>query len=100
MNILDGTIIFTLKHRVDHFEGLIDLLSNLCASQDDLARHEDEQDNLGLDHAVDETREQFRLVGAEIVMLRRKSFQANGELDVAGADNVLDLEVRKLCVEA
>lgn len=90
----------TLKHRVDHLEGLIDLLSDLRAGQDDLARHEDEQDDLGLDHAVDETWEQLGLVGAEVVMLRRQPLQANGELDVAGADDVLDLEVRELRVEA
>ena len=31
----------------------------LCTREDDLARNEDEQDDLGLDHAVDETREQL-----------------------------------------
>ena len=33
-------------------------------------------------------------------MARRKTFQANGELDVAGADDVLDLEVGELGIEA
>ena len=90
----------TLKHRVDHFKGLVDLFPNLRTSQDNLARDEDEEDDLGLDHTVDQTREQFRLVRAEIVMARSKTFQADRELDVAGADNVLDLEVRELCIEA
>jgi len=57
-----------LKHRVDHFEGLVNLLSNLGASQDNLAADEDQEHNLGLDHTIDETREQLRLVRAEVVM--------------------------------
>ena len=52
----------TLKHRVDLLKCLVNLLANLGTSQDDLARDEDEQDDLGFDHAVDEPREEFRLV--------------------------------------
>ena len=33
-------------------------------------------------------------------MSRGQSLQANGELDVAGANDVLDLEVRKLGIES
>ena len=90
----------TLQHRVDHLERLVDLLADLSASEDDLAAHEDEKDDLGLDHAVDETREKLRLVRAEVVMLGRKTLQTDGELDVARADNVLDLEVGELGIEA
>ena len=89
----------TLKHRVDHLEGLINLFTDFRTSEDDLATDEDEEHNLWLDHTVDETREQLRLVRAEIVMARSKTFQTNGELDVAGANDVLDLEVRELGVE-
>jgi hypothetical protein len=89
----------TLKHRVDHLECLIDLLSNLGTSQDNLAGDEDEKDDLGLDHTIDETREQLRLIRAEVVMTGCKTFQANGELDIARADDVLDLEVGELGVE-
>jgi len=32
----------------------------LSASQDDLSGHEDEEHDLGLDHTVDQTREQLR----------------------------------------
>jgi hypothetical protein len=88
-----------LKHRVDHFECLVNLFSNFRASQDDLARDEDQENNLRLDHSVDETREQLRFIRAEVVMAWRKTFQANGELDVARADDVLDLEVGELGVE-
>lgn len=89
----------TLKHRIDHLKRLIDLLSHLRTSQDNLARHEDKQDNLRLNHAIDETWEQFRLIRAEVVVLRCKTLQTDWELDVARADNVLNLEVGELGIE-
>lgn len=73
----------TLKHGIDHLECLVDFLANLGASEDNLAADEDQQDDLGFDHAVDETREQFRLVRAEVVMAASKAFKSDGELDVA-----------------
>jgi hypothetical protein len=88
------------EHRVDEFEGLVDLFTNFRTSQDDLAGHEDQKDDLGTHHTIDETREQFRLVGAEVVMAGGETFETDGELDVDRADNVLDLEVGELCVEA
>ena len=48
------------KHGVDQLKGLIDLLANLGTSQDNLSTDEDEQDDLGLHHTIDETREKFR----------------------------------------
>ena len=90
----------TLQHRVDHFEGLVDLLTHFRAGEDDLTADEDQEHNLGLDHAVDETREQLGLVRAEVVMLGSKTLETDGELDVARTDDVLDLEVRELGVEA
>ena len=90
----------TGKHRVDHLERLIDLFSHLGASQDDLAAHEDQEHNLGFDHAINQTREQLWLVGAEVVMTAGKTFETDRELDVARANDVLDLEIRKLCVES
>lgn len=89
----------TRKHRVDQLKGLVDLLTHFGASQDDLSRHEDQEHDLGLHHAVDQTREEFRLVRAEVVVARGQTLQTDGELDVAGADNVLDLEVGELGVE-
>lgn len=89
----------TLEHGVDHLKGLIDLLANLSTSQDNLATDEDQKNDLGLDHSIDETREQLGLVRAEIVMARSQTLQTDRELNVARADNVLDLEIRKLGVE-
>jgi hypothetical protein len=76
---------------------LVDLLTNFGTSEDNLAADEDEQDNFGLHHAVDETGEEFRLVRRESVMARCKTLQANGELDIARANDVLDLEVLLQC---
>lgn len=88
-----------LEHRVDELEGVVDLVTDFGTREYDLAAHEDQQDNLRLDHAVDETREQLRLVGTEVVVSRSETLEANGKLDVARAHNVLDLEVGELGVE-
>ena len=90
----------TRKRRVDRFEGLVDLLTDFGTSKDDLAAYEDQQHNLWLDHSVDETWEQLRLVGAEVMMLGRKTLQTDGELDVTRANDVLNLEVGELGTEA
>jgi len=50
------------QHGVDQLEGLIDLLADLGASQDDLAADEDEKNNLRLHHAVDEAGEELGFV--------------------------------------
>lgn len=89
----------TRQHRVDHLKGLIDLFADFGPGQDNLAAYEDEEHNFGLDHTIDETREQLRLVGAKVVMTAGQTLQTDGKLDVARAHNVLDLEIRKLCVE-
>jgi hypothetical protein len=89
-----------LEHRVDQLEGVVDLVSDFGASQDNLAANEDQKHDLRLDHAVDEAREQLRLVRAEVVVARSQTLQADGELDVTRTDNVLDLKVRELGVEA
>jgi len=84
---------------VDELEGLVDLLTDLGTSEDDLARYENQEDNSRLHHTVDETREQLRLVRRESVMAGCKTLETNGEADVAGADNVLNLEVGELGAE-
>lgn len=89
----------TREHRIDQLESRINLLTHFGASQNDLTTDEDQEHNLGLHHAVDQTREEFRLVGAEMVVTRGQTLQTDGELDIAGADDVLDLEVRELGVE-
>lgn len=87
------------QDRVDELKGLVDFLTNLGTGKNNLAGNEDEQDDLWLHHAVDETGEQFRLVRAEHMMARCQTLETDRELDVAGADNVLDLEVGELCVK-
>ena len=52
----------TLKHRIDHLKCLIDLLAYLRPCQDDLAADEDQEHDLRLNHTVDETGKQLRLV--------------------------------------
>ncbi len=81
------------EHGVDELKGLVNLLADLGSCQDDLAGNEDEQHNLGLHHAVNETWEEFGFVRREHVMAASKALQADGKLDVARAHNVLNLEV-------
>jgi len=88
------------EHSVDRIESRVDLLSDLSASQDDLSGHEDEEHDFWFDHTIDQTREQLRLIAAELPVAVRKSLQTNGEFDVATADDVLDFEFRKLGIEA
>lgn len=90
----------TLEHRIDHLKSLVNLLAHLGAGEDDLTAHENEKYDLRLDHAVDETGEQLGLIGAEVVMLGSETLETDRELDVARADDVLDLEVGELGVEA
>ena len=92
--------ILTLQHRVDHLESVVDLLADLGTCQDDLPTHKDQKYDLRPNHAIDQAREQFRFIRTEIVMATSQTLQANGEFDVAGADNILDLEVGKLRVES
>jgi len=89
-----------LKNRVYHLEGLIDFLANLRTSQDNLAADEDQVYNLGLDHTIDQSRKQLGFVRTEVVMARGQTLETDWELNVAGANNVLDLEVCELRVEA
>jgi hypothetical protein len=49
----------TAQDSVDVVERHVDLFTDFGACQDDLARDEDEEDDLWLDHAVDETREEL-----------------------------------------
>jgi hypothetical protein len=85
------------QDRIDELESLIDLFADLGTREYDLAGDEDKQDDLGLHHTVDETREELRLVGRESVMARCKTLQTDGELDIAGSDDVLNLKVLQSC---
>ena len=49
----------TLAHEGHHTIKSRWIDNYLGTREDDLARHEDEQDDLGLDHPVDETREEL-----------------------------------------
>ena len=55
--------------------------------------------NLSSVSPVDEARKQFRLVARELRVGEDEALQPDGELDVAGADHVLNLEVFELCLK-
>jgi hypothetical protein len=89
----------------------------LSASENDLSRHEDEKYDLGFDHTINEPREKLQrgqlesseqdtrttylwLITAKLSVAVRKTLQANRKFDVAAADDILNLEFRKLGVKA
>jgi hypothetical protein len=81
------------EHRVDVLKRLVDVLALLPTREDDLAGDEDQQHNLGQLHAIDQPGEELGLVLREVTVGPRETLQANGELDVARADHVLDLKL-------
>ncbi len=85
---------------MDHLEGLVDLITESGSSEDNLPADKDQQDNLGLDHAVDQAREQLGLVGAEVAVASGHTLEADGKADIARSDNILDLEGGELSIEA
>ena len=72
---------------------MIDILARFGASEDELARDEDEGDDPGVDHAVDEAREELWLVGAKVGVGEAEGLETDGKVDGGGGDDVLDLKV-------
>ena len=81
------------QHRVYVLKGLVDLFAQLCACQDDLTRDKDQQDNLGLDHAINEPWKKLWLIRGVMAVRKGKALQPNGKLDVAAPNDILDLKV-------
>lgn len=54
-----GFATLTRQHRVDLIESRVDILSDLGACQNDLSRHKDQKHDFGLDHTIDQTREEL-----------------------------------------
>ena len=81
------------EHWVDVLKRLVDVLPLLPTREDDLAGEEDKQHDLGQLHAIDQTGEELGLVLREVTMGPRETLEADGELDVARADHVLDLKL-------
>ena len=88
-----------LQDRVNVLERVIDLLAGFGSGEHNFARDEDEEHDAWFDHAVDESREQLWLVAAELAVRQNQALQADGELDIAAAHHVLNLEIEELCLE-
>lgn len=85
----------TLQNRIDAFEAFVYIASCFGASEHDLAVHEDQKNDSRFDHAIDEAREEFGFVGTELLMHLVEFFEANGETQVDGGHEILDLEVNE-----
>mmetsp|Transcript_30143 Transcript_30143/g.99934 ORF Transcript_30143/g.99934 Transcript_30143/m.99934 type:complete len:279 (+) Transcript_30143:348-1184(+) len=88
-----GELAELLQDGVDLLESGEDLVSHLASGQHDLARDKDEEHDLGLHHPVDEAWEELGFIGRVVRVLVREALEPDGELDIARADHVLDLEV-------
>jgi hypothetical protein len=92
-----GSLFFEiLENWVNVVECFVDFLPHFSARQHDLARDEDEQNYSRFYHPVDKTGEQLRLVRAELAVRKDKTLEADGELNVARTNHVLNLKVLKL----
>ena len=81
-------------------ECFVDFRSDFGPGQDDFARDKDEEDDFGLDHSVDESGKELRLVRAKLAASEDEALQADGEPHVARTDHVLNLEIAELCLES
>jgi len=84
-----------------HFlEGLLDALLVLRSCQYDLSANENEEDDFWRNHAIDEPWEDLGFVCAVLEMAAAEPFEGDGELHVARANDVLNLEVLEAHLEA
>ena len=85
-----------LKCRLNLLESSIDILPGLCASENDLARSENEETDLGVVHVINQTWESIRVeiaVGRVVTLV--KTFQLDFKVNGARTNHVLDLEIRQ-----
>ena len=85
-----------VQQTVDFFVRVVNLLSLLRSSQDDLAACKYEQDDFGFGHAENKSREELGVVAARDSLLFRmvvQRFQFNLKAHVVRADDVLNGEV-------
>lgn len=64
--------------------------------ENDFARDEDEENNARLNHAIDEAREELRLVRGKLRVREVEALEVDREVHVARAHHVLDLELAEL----
>lgn len=114
----DGNRVFPelTEYWINSLESSINFFTNFGSRQDDLAGDEDQKDNLGIDHAINQTRKQFRFIlsmSVQYSMRRRRRsyrrehamtvcqpFKTNGEFDVATSHDILNLEIHEFRIEA
>jgi hypothetical protein len=89
-------LLVLLKHTIDIFECFLNVLSGLGTCKDDFATSENKQHNFGCMHAIDKARKQLGLICAESAVTRVKLLKGDCELDIAGPNDVLDLEILEL----
>jgi hypothetical protein len=89
INVLNVATRLALCHFAVFSENRINILKRgrdlgaiLCACQDNLSGHEDQENNLGEHHSIDQTREEFWLVAAELAVCECQAFQTNRKANI------------------
>ncbi len=86
-----------IQHTIDLIEPVVDLLTRFRSRKDYLPAGKYKEHDLRLHHPVYQAGENLRLVSGELCVLRTiQPLQGDGELNVAGADYVLDFEFLEL----
>jgi hypothetical protein len=93
-------ILATASPKDGYLKGTINFLTDFGASEHNLSRHKDQQNDLGVDHSVNQPGKQLGLIGGEHAVAVGQTLQPNGESNVTAPDDVLDLEIHKFGVEA
>jgi hypothetical protein len=89
-----------LKHHVDSLKSQLDVISSFGSGENDLPGGKDQKDDFGFNHAINQPRKEFGLIGAELLMAVAQVLERYRELDIARTDNVLYLEILQLDVVA
>jgi len=89
-----------MDYGVKVIESAIDIINSSGAGQNDSTARKDQCHTFGVNHSVDQGREQLGLIGAEHLMFGvEEPFQSDGEFDIHGGQQVDNLEISELNVE-
>jgi len=91
-----GKLPILLQGREDVLNRLVQLAAILRSGKNNLSTDEDEQDDFGIEHAVDQAREQLGFVRAELLMVLVEALEHQWEANVARRDYVLNREAQEL----
>ena len=73
----------------------MNIIPLLCPGEHYFARYKYKKDNLGTNHSVNKSREEFGFIMRELAVLSKKTFQSDRKLYVTATNHVLNFKFRK-----